>query len=113
MKDKPVEGFSQRDLLSVVFSLSDPLGLMSPFTIRIRNVLNNFWKSESVERDKTIAEKIAEEYESWRKELTQIKTLKSIDITSISFQQRLISMCSLMLHLKDLRGCLLLCIKAK
>ena len=39
MNDRPVEGFSQRDFLSVVFSLFDPLGLLSPDTIRLRKIL--------------------------------------------------------------------------
>ena len=30
IKDKPIEGFSQGDLLSVVSSLFDPLGFLSP-----------------------------------------------------------------------------------
>ena len=76
MKDKPVEGFSQRELLSVVSSLFDPLGLFSPFTIRIRKILKKLWKQDGVDWDRIIPEDIAEEYESRRKELVQFKDIE-------------------------------------
>ena len=49
MNDRPVEGFTQRDFLSVVFSLFDPLGLLSPYTIRIRKILKQKWKPYGVD----------------------------------------------------------------
>ena len=76
MQDKPVERFSQVDLLSVASSLFDPLGLLSTFTIQTRNILRNLRKSEDFEWDKNNQENNAEEFESWRKGLAKIKNIE-------------------------------------
>ena len=81
MRDRPVEGFSTRDLLNAVSSQIDSLGLFSNFVIRIRNVLKKFGKSEGIKWNKTVLEKIGEEYESWRKELRQIKNVEIPELT--------------------------------
>ena len=75
MQDKPVERFSQVDLLSVASLLFDPLGLLSTLTIQTRNVLKNLRKSEDFECDKNNQENNAEEFESWRKGLAKIKNI--------------------------------------
>ena len=101
MKEKPVEGFLQRDLLIVVSSLFDPLVLLSPFSIRIKKVLKLLWKSEGYEWDKTISKKKnAEEFESCRKKPTKIRNI-IIPKNYFSFiPTETISTCSLLLLLK-------------
>ena len=49
MNDRPAEGFSQRDFLSEVFSLFDPLGLLSPYAIRIGSFFKKQWKQYGVD----------------------------------------------------------------
>ena len=87
----PFQGFSQKDLLSVVSSLLDALGLLSAFTIPLRNVLKKLWKPEGVEWDKKILENFAESMSLGEKNVHKSKTLKPQENTSASFLQILIS----------------------
>ena len=76
IKDKPIEGFSQGDLLSVVSSLFDPLGFLSPPDSSNQKFVKKLWRQDGADWDRIIPEDTAEEHESWRKKLLQIKIIE-------------------------------------
>ena len=63
---------TKRSLLSLVCSIFDPLGLLAPYTIRARILIQNLW-AEGVEWDETLPEKIASAWRNWLSEIDHIE----------------------------------------
>ena len=71
----PLPGnITQRKILSVVSSVSDLLGFLSPFTIRGRLILNELWQLVGQAWDKPVPDKIKCLFENWNSELPLVST---------------------------------------
>ena len=70
--DKPV---TRRGILSVVNSLYDPLGFISPITIMGKIILRKV-VSSTVDWDEPLTGQIIEEWNSWRLNLPELETLR-------------------------------------
>ena len=67
---------TKREVLKVIMSVFDPLGLLSPFTLRSKTLLQDIWRS-GVGWDTVIKK---EEFNKWREWLAEIEKLKSYKI---------------------------------
>ena len=73
----PLPGnITQRKVLSVVSSVFDPLGFVSPFTIRGRLILKELWQLVGQAWDKHVPDKIKCLFENWNSELPLVSTFK-------------------------------------
>ena len=71
-----VNQITKRRILSVVNSIFDPLGLLSPFTVKPKILLRQIWATlPKIDWDDKLPEKIEEE---WRTIAAQMKTAKSV-----------------------------------
>ena len=69
---------THRVVLSVSSSIFDPLGLASPFKIRIRLILRLIWQKALKSWDEEIPQDVAKQYLDWLQEIPALKEL-SID----------------------------------
>ena len=67
--------FTHRVVLSVASSIFDPLGLASPFTIRIRLILRLIWQKALKYWDEEIPQDVAQQYLDWLQEIPTLKEL--------------------------------------
>ena len=67
-KDIPVK-ITQRVVLSHVSVVFDPLGKVSPFTIRMRLLLNSIWKEKGQSWDKELIEENRHDFKKWASEI--------------------------------------------
>ena len=73
----PLPGnITQRKILSVVSPVFDPLGFVSPFTIRGRLILKELWQLVGQAWDKPVPDKIKCLFEDWNCELPLVSTFK-------------------------------------
>ena len=72
-KDKSV--ITHRVVLSVASSIFDPLGLASPFTIRIQQILRLIWQKALKSWVEEIPEDITKQYLEWLQEVPGLKEL--------------------------------------
>ena len=63
---------TQRAVLSHVSAVFDPLGIVSPFTIRMRLLLKSIWKENGQSWDKELNEKNRHAFEKWASEMIQV-----------------------------------------
>ena len=69
-KEIPVK-ITQRAVLSYVSAVFDPLGIVSPFTIRMRLLLKSIWKENGQSWDKELNEENRHAFEKWASEMIQ------------------------------------------
>ena len=67
-KEIPVK-ITQRAVLSHVSAVFDPLGIVSPFAIRLRLLLKSIWKENGQSRDKELNEENRHEFKKWASEM--------------------------------------------
>ena len=66
---------SQRIVLSFVSAVFDPLGICSPFTIRMRFLLKGIWAAIGQAWDKKLSEEHSKLFSDWCSELREIRTM--------------------------------------
>ncbi|KAJ0176915.1 hypothetical protein K1T71_007287 [Dendrolimus kikuchii] len=66
---------TKREALGMVMSLFDPLGLLSPYTIRAKIVLQRLWRLK-LGWDEPLPTEEASEFEEWIRDLNSIKELR-------------------------------------
>ncbi|GFY30309.1 integrase catalytic domain-containing protein [Trichonephila clavipes] len=66
---------TKRFILQVVVKIFDPLGLISPFTVRMKCLLQNLWKEE-IQWDDPLPTHIEKEWKKWCEELPHLRNLK-------------------------------------
>jgi len=72
MKDRPL---TRRGILSTVSSIYDPLGLVAPFLLRGKRILQLLCK-EGLDWDEPIPDDLRSEWEMWRSELPLLEQMK-------------------------------------
>ena len=73
-KEIPVK-ITQRAVLSQVSAVFDPLGIVSPFTIRKRLLLKLIWKENGQSWDKELNEKNRHEFKKWASEMIHVNQM--------------------------------------
>ena len=73
-KEKPAK-VTQRIVLSHVSSVFDPLGLFSPFTMRMRLLLKGVWKRHGQSWDEELSPEVEIEFKDWASELCHINEM--------------------------------------
>ena len=73
-KEVPAK-ITQRIVLSFVSAVFDPLGICSPFTIRIRFLLKSIWASMGQAWDKELSAEQSKLFSDWCSELREIRTM--------------------------------------
>ena len=66
---------THRVILSLASSISDPLGLASPFTIRLCLILRFTWQKALKSWDEEIPQDVAKQYLDWLQEIQPLKEL--------------------------------------
>ncbi|GFQ74537.1 uncharacterized protein TNCT_166311 [Trichonephila clavata] len=66
---------TKRFILQAVGKIFDPLGLMSPFTVRMKCLLQDLWKEE-IQWGDPLPSHIEKEWKKWCEELTHLGSLK-------------------------------------
>ncbi|KAJ0177854.1 hypothetical protein K1T71_006727 [Dendrolimus kikuchii] len=66
---------TKREALGMVMSLFDPLGLLSPYTVRAKITLQKLWRIK-LGWDEPLPEEEAREFEEWIQDLDSIKELR-------------------------------------
>ena len=66
---------TQRIVLSFVSAVFDPLGICSPFTIRMRFLLKSIWASMGQAWDKELSSEHSKLFSDWCSELREIRTM--------------------------------------
>ncbi|GFS90008.1 integrase catalytic domain-containing protein [Nephila pilipes] len=66
---------TKRFILQAVGKIFDPLGLISPFTVRMKCLLQDLWKGE-IQWDDHLPTHIEKEWKKWREELPHLGSLK-------------------------------------
>ena len=74
--DKPVPNkITQRVVLSAVSAYFDPLGICSPFTIRMRLLLKKIWAAKGQAWDEPLSDEFRKPFIEWCQELQLIRTM--------------------------------------
>ena len=63
---------TKRSLLSLASRVFDPMGLISPFTVRAKILFQELWR-RGLEWDDPLDNDIEQEWSSWKSELLQLK----------------------------------------
>ncbi|GFS71862.1 integrase catalytic domain-containing protein [Trichonephila clavipes] len=66
---------TKRFILQAVGKIFDPLGLISPFTVRMKCLLQDLWKEE-IQWDDPLSTHIEKEWKKWCEELPHLRNLK-------------------------------------
>ncbi|GFV72257.1 integrase catalytic domain-containing protein [Trichonephila clavipes] len=66
---------TKRFILQAVGNIFDPLGLISPFTVRMKYLLQDLWKEE-IQWDNPLPTHIEKEWKKWCEELAHLRNLK-------------------------------------
>ncbi|GFV22577.1 integrase catalytic domain-containing protein [Trichonephila clavipes] len=66
---------TKRFILQAVGKIFDPLGLISPFTVRMKCLLQDLWKEE-IQWDDPLPTHIEKEWKKWCEELPHLRNLK-------------------------------------
>ncbi|GFS29168.1 uncharacterized protein NPIL_655641 [Nephila pilipes] len=67
---------TKRFILQAVGKIFDPLGLISPFTVRMKCLLQDLWKEE-IQWDDPLPTHIEKEWKKWREELPHLGNLST------------------------------------
>ena len=73
-KEIPVK-ITQRAVLSHVSAVFDPLGIVSPFTIRMRLLLKSIWKETGQTCDKELIEGNRHDFKKWASEMIHVNQM--------------------------------------
>ena len=73
-QEVPAE-ITQRIVLSFVSAVFDPLGICSPFTIRMRFLLKSIWAAMGQASDKELSAEHSKLFSDWCSELREIRTM--------------------------------------
>ena len=73
-KEIPVK-ITQRAVLFHVSAVFDPLGIVSPYTIRMRLLLKSIWKENGQSWDKELNEENRHAFEKWASEMIQVNQM--------------------------------------
>ena len=73
-KEIPVK-ITQRAVSSHVSAVFDPLGIVSPFTIRMRLLLKSIWKENGQSWDKELSEENRYAFEKWASEMIRVNQM--------------------------------------
>ena len=63
------ESISKRQILAIVNGIYDPLGLISPFTVRAKILMRKLWAYKTIDWDDPISESLQKEWQSFFKKL--------------------------------------------
>ena len=66
---------TQRVVLSFVSAVFDPIGICSPFTIRMRFLLKSIWASMGQSWDKELSSEHVKVFKNWCSELQEVRTM--------------------------------------
>ncbi|GFY20277.1 uncharacterized protein TNCV_209091 [Trichonephila clavipes] len=66
---------TKRFILQAVGKIFDPLGLISPFTVRMKYLLQDLWKEE-IQWDDPLPTHIEKEWKKWCEELSHLRSVK-------------------------------------
>jgi hypothetical protein len=69
------DGWTKRKLTQVLASVFDPLGLISPFLVRSKVIIQEVWKLK-IDWDEVIPEAICLLWQSWLDQFTKIPNIK-------------------------------------
>ncbi|GFU26869.1 integrase catalytic domain-containing protein [Trichonephila clavipes] len=87
---------TKRFILQAVGKIFDPLGLISPFTVRMKCLLQDLWKEET-QWDDPLPTHIEKEWKKWCEELPHLRNLKTprlvLDSTLLEDDVELHSFC--------------------
>ena len=72
LKEKPI---TRRGMLSKISSMYDPLGLVSPYLLKEKKILQNLCY-DSLGQDKKVPENVAREWEYWKEKLLLLKNIQ-------------------------------------
>jgi hypothetical protein len=76
LDNEPVQdGWTKRKLTQVSASVFDPLGLISPFLVRSKVIIQEVWKLK-IDWDEVIPEAICLPWQSWLDQFTEIPNIK-------------------------------------
>ena len=75
---------TQRVVLSLVSAVSDPIGLVAPYTVQARLLLKDIWRISGQQWDDDLPDKIVTKFNEWSKEWP---TLSEIQIPRIYFEE--------------------------
>ncbi|XP_037932497.1 uncharacterized protein LOC119667279 [Teleopsis dalmanni] len=63
---------TKRNVLKIMAGVYDPLGFLSPFTVKIKTLLQRIWK-ENLDWDSTLPESLANDFNKWCDDLHNLK----------------------------------------
>ena len=63
---------TERKILSLVFSVFDPLGLFAPFSVHMRRLLKSIWTKNGQHWDKSVEPNEKEEFLKWKGQLPEV-----------------------------------------
>ena len=69
------ESISKRQILAIVNGIYDPLGLISPFTVRTKILMRKLWTQKTIDWDDPIPESLQKEWQTFFKEIHTLKSL--------------------------------------
>ena len=69
------ESISKRQILAIVNGIYDPLGLISPFTVRAKILMRKLWTHKTIDWDDPIPESLQKEWQTFFKEIHTLKSL--------------------------------------
>ena len=67
--------YTKRNFLKKIASLFDPLGLLAPFTVRAKILLQDMWTA-GLDWDEEMSESLTKEAQDWFRELSYLKRLQ-------------------------------------
>ena len=74
--DRPLDkAITQRTVLSFVSSVFDPIGLVAPYTVKARLLLNDIWRISGKKRDDDLPEEIKKQFLEWHSGLHLLGSL--------------------------------------
>ncbi|XP_066934903.1 uncharacterized protein [Clytia hemisphaerica] len=85
---EPSANNTKRGILKTTSTVYDPLGLLTPFTLKARLILQELWRAK-YSWDDSIDDNLAKEWNRWLEELRQIGTIevpRSLDINGYELQ---------------------------
>ena len=69
------EYISKRQILAIVNGIYDPLGLISPFTVKAKILMRRIWAHKTIDWDDPIPESLKKEWESFFNEICMLQSL--------------------------------------
>ena len=77
LQDLPLKAITKRSVLSQICGIYDPLGLLTPFTVRAKIMMQNLWKNDmkGLSWDDTLPESVAIEWIHFFQEMFDVEKL--------------------------------------